>query len=271
MVASSFIAGSLLGGLLDRETANATNEANLKLSDKNQKFALDRQESAQKALTGNVGDVYTSRTPEGGFKTDFGLDTSSALLKGGDFNRAKNVNALSEAGPNLLTEQLARNAVIGDQQQAQGQFDNAYNTAFLRANQAGSPGSTSTDRNKIGALGDVADKLRLNTNANTEQFMNTANTNRLKNFQAALNVHKPQAPDLEGVGPSASTPYTQIPIPGGTPDLSGATTSGVSSNFIKEIQKQAALEDSRAEQNKLFDRLIKSGAFNSGTKVKVTT
>jgi hypothetical protein len=263
MVANSFIAGSLLGGLLDRETANQTNKANLQANAASIADAQRSRDESRQALTGTAGNVQTTQNAGGGFTSEFKRGSSGDILNRGDVGRAGALNDLSTNFKlNVPNLSAAQGIVDRDNALAQSGVDNAFNRAALKTRQIGSPGSSNFDSNLFRAQGDVADQLKANREQSALSLLQQSNAGDIGNLQQAITANQSQAPAIKGVGPSAAQINAQIPLAARTSDLGGATTTAVGSNLVSQIKQQAALEDSRAGQLALIRALGDQGAFS---------
>ena len=261
---------SVLGTFFDNKTAKETNKANVQASEGTIEDALASREEARRALTGTAGDVGTVQTADGGFNSQFTPGTSSSILKQGDIGRANTSNALNENFkfnvPDLGT---AQGIVDRDNALAQRSFDEQFNKATLRQTQEGGQGGLGAENANFNprladTMARIADDFRLNREQNADAFLNSSQAGQLNNLQNAIASNQAQAPSIAGVGGTASAIPSQIPLAPQTPDLGGTLNTASGSNFLRELQQRQALEAEQAKSDELINRLLTSGAFNSG-------
>ena len=276
MVATGpFLAGVLASGLMDRETAKNTNKANIQANRESIADAQRSREESRNALTGTAGNVQTSRTPGGGFDTQFLKGSSGDILNRGDVGRAGAANAAStDFKFNLPNMSAAQGMVDRDNALAQSSFDDSFNKAMLRNTQAGGQGGVGSASSNYapklaGDLGRVADSLRLNREQNALGLLQGSQEKDISNLQKQIQANASLAPAITGVGPSAAQINAQIPLAARTSDLGGAVNSATGGNIVSQIMQQQALDDSQARQLQLIRTLGNQGAF--GTSAQRTT
>ena len=257
------VATGLLGALFDRDNT-------AKLADAQQASTAatiaDQQRSrdeSRKSLTGTSGNVETTQNAGGGFDSGFTRGSGDDLLNIGDEGRA---NTSNQAGadfnftvPNLGA---AQGIVDRDNALAQSGVDRSFNQATLRSQQTGSPGSTNFNPNLLRAQGDVADKLRMNRERDAIGLLQGSQQGDLATLSQQIAANQPLAPDIKGVGPSASTINSTIPLASRVSDPTNAATGLAGSNLIAQLQQQQALEDSKQDQLAMVRALGDAGAWN---------
>ena len=265
--------GSLLGGLLDRETSSQINSGNVAANNATIAGQAASREGAMDALTGTVGDVGTTRNSGGGFDTQFTPGSSSDVLKQGDLQRALTNNELTNNfSLNVPDVATAQGIVDRDNALVQSSFDDQANRAVLRQTQEGGQagigaGNSSFNPRLMDTLARVSDSFRLNREQGAHQFLNSDNSAQIGALQQQLALNNPQAPNMTGVGGMAAAVNGQIPMPAVTPDVGGAATSAAGSNLISQLMMQQTGREQQARQDDMFNRLLASGSFSQQAPV----
>jgi hypothetical protein len=257
------ITTGIIGGLFDRNTAKATNSANVEANRANIAAQAANQEKGLQALTGSTPDATTTRTPDGGFNTAFTPGGSSDVLFQGDIGRAGALNRASENFgfklPNLAS---AQGVVDRDNALAQRSFDEAFEQATLRGRQATGDIDTGYNSRTATALGDVANKLRTNREQSALNLFDQSGNNDLSRLQQQITSNQRQSPQLSSVGGTAANLIAQSPPSATISNLSGAVNSAAGSNFIAQIQQRIALDEAEDRKLNVIRALGDAGAWS---------
>jgi hypothetical protein len=263
----STIAGSLIGGALDKKTADSTNRANLLANQQNINAAAANQDKAMSSLASSTPDTSTTKNPDGSFKTDFVRGSGSDLLNRGDVGRAGTVNNLSSNfNLKLPTVGAARNIIDEGNNVRQAQFDNgAADIAKLNQRQYGGMNNSGQAPAALRAMGEFANANRFNAGQEALALYDKSASNDYGNLTAAIAANSRQAPQVTGVGNTGAQIVAQTPPGKAISDLSGASTSAAGSNIIAQIQQQIASEEANAFTEKLIRSLGNQGTFSGGS------
>ena len=263
-IGPSVIASTLLGGLFDRESGREANKAQLQANQATINAQRRSRDEARQDLTGTVGPVETTLIPGGGYESRFTRGSGPDILTGGDVFRAGAANKASRDFALTIPDVPSAQGIIDrDNTLEQSATDEAYDLATRRARQQGDPNSTNFNPNLLEALARVSDQTRTNREQNAYNLFQGSRASDVGNLQAQITANQALAPDIRGVGTTASAIGSQLPLPSRSIDSGATVGPAAASNFISQMLQAQAGERERENQFELIRALGNEGGFTN--------
>ena len=256
----------VLGGIADYFTANATNEANQRLSRENIAAQAANQERGLNSLTGNSDFQNTTRSDGGGFDLSQigGADAAEARRStaASDIFRAEKLgNASSNFDFNLPNLGAAQGVVDRDIGAVQTAFDEkANNVISAQRRNFGGINNTNEVPAILDSLRDTAQEFNFGREKDALNLLGQSNASDLSTLSNLNSAFAPQAPapsfsSQSGAGNTAANLIAQTPPPAPAVNISGGGIGAASaSNTLGNILQS----QQRSQDNASFLEAIKS-------------
>jgi len=263
-IGTGLILGGVAGGLADIFTGRESNKALQRANQATINAQRQSREEARQDLTGTAGNVQTTRDPGGGFSSSFTRGSSGDIFNRGDVGRAGTANDLSRNFALTIPDVPSAQGIIDrDNTLLQSSTDEAFNRATLRERQQGDPNSTNFNPNLVEALARVSDQTRTNREQNAYNLFQGSRASDVGNLQAQITANQALAPDIRGVGTTASAISSQLPLPPRAIDSGSTVGPAAASNLIAQLMQAQAGERERENQFALIRAIGDEGGFSN--------
>ena len=253
----------VLGGIADYFTANATNEANQRLSRENIAAQAANQERGLNSLTGNSDFQNTTRSDGGGFDLSQigGADAAEARRStaASDIFRAEKLgNASANFDFNLPNLQAAQGVVDRDIGVTQSNFDRQANDVIEQQRRNfGGINNTNEVPAILDSLRNTAQEFNFGRERQALDLLGKSNTADLGTLSNLNSAFAPQAPapsfsSQSGAGNTAANLIAQTPPPAPAIDLGGALPFAAAGSTIGNLHGQAQ----RNAENTAFNKAL---------------